>query len=148
MLAGAMAALLMVSTAAAQIAAPEVGASKPEADLYHYRAIVMEVIDGDTVVVDLDLGFHTWIHGEHIRLFGINAPEHNQPGGAEATEFLRDRVEGVSVILQTIKGAKGVDRQEKYGRYLGILWLGDTNINEFMIQAGHAKPYGGKGPRP
>lgn len=42
--------------------------------LYAYRAIITRVIDGDTVVADIDLGFHTWRHGERLRLMAIDAP--------------------------------------------------------------------------
>lgn len=43
--------------------------------LYHYKAKVVSVYDGDTFTVDIDLGLHTWINGEKIRLNRINAPE-------------------------------------------------------------------------
>ncbi len=48
---------------------------KNETLLYNYRAMVRHWIDGDTVVLDIDLGFGTWIRGEHVRLLGINTPE-------------------------------------------------------------------------
>lgn len=43
--------------------------------MYEYTAIVREVYDGDTVTVDVDLGLCTWLHGQKLRLYGINAPE-------------------------------------------------------------------------
>jgi micrococcal nuclease len=46
-----------------------------EHKLYHYKARVVDVYDGDTCTVDIDLGLSTWIHGEKLRLYRINAPE-------------------------------------------------------------------------
>jgi micrococcal nuclease len=43
--------------------------------LYHYRAKVVSVYDGDTCTVDIDLGLHAWVHNEKLRLARINAPE-------------------------------------------------------------------------
>src|SRR5215813_13038702 len=45
------------------------------------HAIVVRVIDGDTVVVNMDMGWHTWRHDEHIRLNGVDAPERSDPAG-------------------------------------------------------------------
>ncbi len=44
-------------------------------NLYHYRAVVVSVYDGDTCTVDIDLGLNTWVRGEKLRLYRINAPE-------------------------------------------------------------------------
>ena len=42
--------------------------------MYQYNAIVRKVVDGDTIEIDIDLGLSSWIHGEKIRLFGIDTP--------------------------------------------------------------------------
>jgi micrococcal nuclease len=95
---------------------------------YTYRAVVVRVIDGDTVVLDIDLGFDTWLHNKHIRLLGVDAPEIR---GAERAEGLKwkARLEaqlptGAEVILQSTK-----DKSDKYGRYLGTLWSQDLKVN-------------------
>ena len=44
-------------------------------NLFHYRSTVTRVVDGDTVDVDVDLGFHMWLRGERVRLMGIDTPE-------------------------------------------------------------------------
>ena len=46
----------------------------PSCGVYTCKAKIVRVIDGDTVVADIDLGFRTWLHGEHLRLYGIDAP--------------------------------------------------------------------------
>jgi micrococcal nuclease len=69
-------------------------ADPPDADsLYHYRAVIAEVYDGDTVTADVDLGFSVWLRGERLRLARINAPEvrgDEKESGLAARDFLRD----------------------------------------------------------
>lgn len=114
----------------------------PAHHLYHYRAVVTDVYDGDTCTVDIDLGLSTWVRGEKIRLHRINAPEltgRDRRRGLAARDHLRQWLLNKPVLLQTIK-----DRREKYGRYLAEIWLEQQgrwiNVNDAMIAAGHAKP--------
>jgi micrococcal nuclease len=112
-----------------------------ESNLYHYQGIVREVYDGDTCTVDIDLGLHTWVHGEKLRLSRIDAPEMRGPERPEGTisrDFLRSMILGKEIIIQTAKDTKG-----KYGRYLAEIWLnqdGDnwTNINDLLVEQGYA----------
>ena len=109
--------------------------------LYHYRATVTDVYDGDTCTVDIDLGLSTWVRGEKLRLYRINAPELRgveRPEGLKSRDFLREQILGHQVIIQTIK-----DRREKFGRYLAEIWLpaesGEMgNINDLLVQQGFA----------
>jgi micrococcal nuclease len=108
-----------------------------ETNLYHYRAVVRSVYDGDTCTVDIDLGLSMWIHEEKLRLYRINAPELRGPereAGLRSRDFLREHIEGKQVFIQTIK-----DRREKYGRYLAEIWLeGEDgewiNVNDLMVE--------------
>ena len=119
---------------------------------YRYDVIVKKVIDGDTIVVDLDYGFSHWHHGMVIRLHGINAPELSTPEGKEAQRHL------LGLIITTAALGKAVfeietirDKPDKYGgRYLGILWVpgGTLSINQQMVLDGHAVPWDGKGVKP
>jgi micrococcal nuclease len=121
---------------------PKITTEQLNANLYHYRALVTGVYDGDTCTVDIDLGLSTWIRGEKIRLNRINAPElrgAEKPAGEKARDHLRSLILNREVLLQTIK-----DAREKYGRYLGELWLerkdaAPLNVNDEMVRAGHAK---------
>jgi micrococcal nuclease len=120
--------------------APSLTRAELHASLYHYRAKVTAVYDGDTCTVDLDLGLNIWIRGEKIRLNRINAPEMTGPDkvkGAAARDHLRSLVLNQDVILQTLK-----DAREKYGRYLGELWIEQAgamqNVNDLLVAAGHA----------
>ena len=110
--------------------------------LYHYKAKIVEVYDGDTCTVDIDLGLHIWNKGEKIRLTRINAPElrgTERTKGLKSRDFLRSLIFDKEVFIETIK-----DKKEKYGRYLGEIWLEDEkgkfiNINDEMVRNGFAK---------
>ncbi len=104
--------------------------------IHTYRAHVISVYDGDTITCDIDLGLGVWCRGEKIRLFGINAPEvrgEERPEGLSARDYLRALIEGQDITVQTIK-----DRKGKYGRYLGIIFLGQDNINDRLVDDGYA----------
>jgi micrococcal nuclease len=113
-----------------------------EKNLYHYKAFVTGVYDGDTCTVDIDLGLHVWTRGEKIRLNRINAPEVRGPEkekGILSRDFLRNKILNKEIILETIK-----DKDEKYGRYLGEIILVDStgkkiNINDLMVKKGFAE---------
>lgn len=108
---------------------------------YFYSAIVRDVYDGDTCTVDIDLGLGAWVHGEKLRLHRIDTPElrgADRPRGLVARDFLRELIDGKTVIIETFK-----DKREKYGRYLAEIWLVDANnkwknINDLLVSSGNA----------
>lgn len=112
-----------------------------ETQLFQYKAMVTAVYDGDTCTVDIDLGLHVWIKNEKIRLFGINAPElrgKERPQGLLARDFLRGLILNKEITLHTIK-----DAREKYGRYLGEIWVINEkrktiNVNDELVKNGFA----------
>jgi micrococcal nuclease len=106
--------------------------------MYEYTARVIRVVDGDTLWLDVDLGFDV-ARKDSFRLWGINAPEHGTPEGDAATQWLKDQLAG----LETVRVATQKDKREKYGRYLATLWVGSRCVNTDMVEAGHAVPYGG-----
>jgi micrococcal nuclease len=81
------------------------------------------------------------VRGEKIRLAHIDAPELNGETRAEgkaAGDFLRELVLNRNVIIQTIKSPSGGDKQEKFGRYLGVIWLDGVNVNDLLVSKGYA----------
>lgn len=105
--------------------------------LYMYLAVVTAVYDGDTITVDIDLGMHTWIHGEKLRLARINAPEvrgPERPEGLKSRDWLREKILGKQIVIRTIQDKKG-----KYGRYLAEIYLDDININDQLVTEGLAE---------
>ena len=108
-------------------------------DLYTYKATCTRVYDGDSVTLDIQLGFNMAMLNQKIRLFGINTPEirgAERPQGLIAAARLRGLIEGKEVMLHSHK-----DRSGKYGRWLGTIYLDDTNINKLMLQEGLATIY-------
>lgn len=107
--------------------------------MFLYTSVkVLKVIDGDTVKVEIDLGFNLKIE-QTVRLYGINAPEikgESREKGLAATEYLRSLIENSEITLETLK-----DKKEKYGRYLGKLVKDGIDINQEMVKTGHAIPY-------
>lgn len=110
---------------------------------YTYRATVQRVVDGDTVVCVLDVGFHTY-HIEHLRLRAVNAPElfsgNNREAGAAARDFVRDWVQSADVrgewpfVVTTYKS------RESFGRYIADVVRVDTgeSLADALVAAGHA----------
>lgn len=116
----------------------------PAGPAYTYRGEVLDVVDGDTIRVEIDLGCDTFVRGT-LRLSGIAAPETSTEAGKAAKAFLA-AVFGPGtrhVVIETFK-----DRREKYGRYFGRVWLGPECVNDVVVNAGHAVPWDGKGKQP
>ena len=100
--------------------------------LFRYKARVVKVVDGDTIDVDIDLGFYTVLHNQRIRLKGIDAPEprgEERIAGLESKAWLKEEIEGNDIELVTFKNAKG-----KYGRWLGVVYMNQQNINQLMVE--------------
>jgi len=111
-------------------------------DLYTYKAIVVDVYDGDNVTVDVDLGFYMWLHDQNMRLARINAPEvkgKEKVEGKAARDWLRERVLGKEVIIKTLLNKKEKEKKGKYGRYIIEVYLDGVNINDEIVEAGHAE---------
>lgn len=107
-----------------------------EGALYFYKAKITDVYDADTVTADVDLGFYVWLHEQKFRLFGINAPEvrgGKKEEGFRCRDLLASRISGKEVLIQSIKNPKEKDKQEKYGRWLAVIWLGQENMNEWIV---------------
>lgn len=116
--------------------------------LYTYKFTLTRIIDGDTVVGDIDLGFGVFLNNVHVRLFGIDAPEvhtHDlteKEKGIASTKFLESLLADKEIIF------KSNNFTGKYGRAIGELFvvteLGDIlNVNQTMIDEGYAGYYRG-----
>ena len=113
--------------------------------MYEYNCKVVRVVDGDTVDVDIDLGFDTWKCGERIRLYGIDTPEcrtrdaEEKAAGLLAKEFVESCLHvGETYTLTTRE--KG-----KFGRYLGVIKLSDAkSINAILVEERLAVAYSGQ----
>jgi micrococcal nuclease len=125
--------------------------------MYEYRVEVLKVIDGDTVDVDIDLGFGVWLKNERVRLYGIDTPEsrtrdlEEKKFGLAAKERLKKLLKD-DVYLRTMVGRGGEDMKGKFGRILGDFvaqyeqgngWHQMT-ATEILIKEGHAVAYHGQ----
>ena len=118
--------------------------------MYVYRCNVVKIIDGDTVDVDIDLGFGVWMRNERVRLYGIDTPESRTRDlvekryGLAAKQYLTNMLDDEGrIVLKTHK-----DKTGKFGRILGELWrttnFADQSINNYMIEKHHAVGYFGQ----
>lgn len=116
----------------------------PKKNLYNYKCKLLRVIDGDTIEVDIDLGFYTW-RKVTLRLADIDAPEvrtkdlEEKVKGFESTEVLKEQLtkdnpEGVLYIV-----SEGVDA---FGRSIATIYTekGD-NVNLYLLETGNAKKW-------
>jgi len=116
--------------------------------MYEFRANLVRVIDGDTVVFDIDLGFSIWMQKESVRFAFIDTPEVRtrdlieKAKGLAAKEFVQERcddllAQGGHFSLKTYKDVG------KYGRFIAEIMLnypdGEViNLNNLLLETGHA----------
>ena len=131
------------------------GAMKPPSrkSCYNFRVVKIDkVVDGDTIDVTIDLGFDLY-KKERVRIAGVDTPEKRTRNleekalGVDATNWLKKKLEdtiageGDELSIRTeLVGGTG-----KYGRLLGWLYVGDSDLslNEQMITEGYAHAYDG-----
>ena len=119
---------------------------------YNFRVVeINRVVDGDTIDVTIDLGFDL-SKKERVRVAGVDTPEKRTRNleekalGIDATNWIKEKLEGAIdgeddlVIRTELVGGMG-----KYGRLLGWLYIGDSDVslNEQMITEGYAHAYDG-----
>ena len=118
--------------------------------MHEYACEIVRVVDGDTVDVDIDLGFGVWMKKQRIRLYGVDTPESRtrdlveKKYGLAAKKFVKGHLPvGLPQILRTRLDGKG-----KYGRILGEFVIeiqyGNTTLNELLIKDHHAVRYYGQ----
>ena len=113
--------------------------------MYRYKVYVTRVVDGDTVDVDIDLGFGMIYKKQRVRMMGIDTPEsrtrdkEEKVYGLLAKNWLKKHIDKDIIITTHVNNEKG-----KFGRILGTVWKDGVNINEQMIAEGHAVSYHGQ----
>ena len=123
--------------------------------MYEYKATIVKIVDGDTVDVDIDLGFGVVLKDERVRIMGIDTPESRTRDLTEKAFGLASKKRltellGNSGVLKTQINKNGEDMKGKFGRILGDFsvyhaptdsWRMATTI---MIEEGHAVKYEGQ----
>ena len=124
--------------------------------MYTYRCKILRVVDGDTVDVDIDLGFGIWMHKELVRMMGIDTPESRtrdlveKAFGLASKERLKDILPvGSKQILKTQIDKSGEDAKGKFGRILGDFLVYyppadcEMGCTKILINEGYAVEYMG-----
>jgi len=112
--------------------------------MYEYKATIRRIVDGDTVDVDIDLGFDTWLHNQRIRLYGIDTPECRTRNKREKAHGLlaKEYVQKALVVGRTY--ALTTKEKGKFGRFLGEFKTGKGLITKLLVKEGLAVPYTGQ----
>ena len=120
--------------------------------MFQYNCKILRVVDGDTVDVDIDLGFGIWMHKERIRMFGIDTPESRTKDDIEkiygnaAKEYVKSFLPIGSI--QTLETQK--DKTGKFGRILGKFLVFDNkedrqmSLHDIMIREHYGVAYHGQ----
>ena len=116
-------------------------------DPFLYKCIIQRIVDGDTVDIDIDLGFGIWLRKERVRVAGIDTPEKRTRDkiekvfGLAATAKAHTLIpEGSACIVRTRR-----DKAGKYGRTMGDFVLQDGRLyTNVMIESHHAVLYEGQ----
>lgn len=111
--------------------------------MYQYKIKkITRIVDGDTVDLDIDLGFGITI-SHRVRLKGINAPETKTLDLEEKNKGIQARLWLEKELSRSGEWVIETTKEDKYGRMLGTLYLvGDpVTVNERMINEGIAKPF-------
>jgi micrococcal nuclease len=118
--------------------------------MYEYKCKILRVVDGDTVDIDIDLGFGMWMHKERVRMMGIDTPESRtrdlieKAFGLASKERLKELLPIGSIqILKTEIDRSGEDSRGKFGRVLGDFLINEKRATDILIEEGYAVAYFG-----
>jgi micrococcal nuclease len=123
--------------------------------MYEYRTTINRVVDGDTVDVDIDLGFGVWLKDERVRIMGIDTPESRTRDKTEKKFGLAAKARlksllGKTAVLKTRIAKDGEDMKGKFGRILGdfeVYYAAEDRYclaGEILIKEGYAVLYEGQ----
>ena len=117
--------------------------------MYQYKCKIIKVLDGDTVDIDLDLGFKIILANQRVRMAGVDTPEsrtankEEKPRGLLSKKKLGEKLPVGS--WQIIETQRSDNNDDKFGRILGVFILEDgTKVNDWLIQNNYAVAYKGE----
>lgn len=125
---------------------------------YVMNAFVTRVIDGDTVVMNIDPAFEVSFNNRKVRLYGIDTAELNSTDpvmrdlAQKARDLVKARVEGKRVIVRSVKNSSGADKIDSFGRYLFDVFYDEIqadgtiiqkSLNQELVDLGLAVPFKG-----
>ena len=118
--------------------------------MYEYKCKIRKVVDGDTVDIDIDLGFGVWLNDERVRIIGIDTPESRTSDkvekifGLAAKERVKHLLGDGATLISKVKGDGNEEMRGKFGRILGD-FVTDSGrlVTEILVEEGHAVAYFG-----
>ncbi|MEM0968918.1 MAG: hypothetical protein AAGJ31_06185 [Verrucomicrobiota bacterium] len=109
--------------------------SPEESSLYVYAGEMTKVLDGDTVELDIDLGFYVWRRAVSIDLYGIETKRADTPEGKAAFAWLKETLADASELWELrIRTMKPKDN----GQWQAVLYVGGENVNQALVDKGWA----------
>ena len=119
--------------------------------MYEYKSKILSIVDGDTVDVDIDLGFGIWMHKERVRIMGIDTPESRTRDKIEKKFGLASKARlkelmpiGSMQTLHTQIDKSGEDKKGKFGRILGDFMVDTKFVTDIKNNEGYAVKYNGQ----
>jgi micrococcal nuclease len=117
--------------------------------MYQYKCKINKVLDGDTVDIDLDLGFNIILANQRVRMAGIDTPESRTTNKEEKVRGILSKKKLAEKLpvgsWQKINTLKSDNNDDKFGRILGEFILEDgTNVNNWLIENNYAVHYKGE----
>jgi micrococcal nuclease len=117
--------------------------------MYQYKCKIIKVLDGDTVDIDLDLGFKIILANQRVRMAGVDTPESRTTIAEEKVRGQLSKKKLAEKLpigsWQIIETQKPDSNDDKFGRILGVFVLEDgTRVNDWLIQNNYAVPYKGE----
>ena len=117
--------------------------------MYEYKVNILKVVDGDTVDVDIDLGFGSWLRNERVRIVGIDCPESRTSDriekvfGEAAKQRLTSLLSSEAILISQVS-KMGENMKGKFGRILGdFKTINDQIVSTTLMEEGHAVAYNG-----
>ena len=117
--------------------------------MYEYKVNILKVVDGDTVDVDIDLGFGCWLRNERVRIVGIDCPESRTSDriekvfGEAAKQRLTSLLSSEAILISQVS-KMGENMKGKFGRILGdFRTINDQVVSTTLMEEGHAAAYNG-----
>jgi micrococcal nuclease len=117
--------------------------------MYIYRCKINKVVDGDTVEIDLDLGFNMMLVNQKVRMAGIDTPESRTSNNEEKVRGMLSKKKLAEKLptgsWQKIQTMRSDSNDDKFGRILGVFIMEDgSSLNQWMIDNNYAVLYQGE----
>ena len=103
--------------------------------MFEYNFKLVKVVDGDTVDIDIDLGFGVWLRNQRIRIMGIDTPESRTSDPVEKKYGMLAKDQVVKYLANSIKFRSFKDEKWKFGRILGDFEVFHPTSNKWMMMA-------------